>query len=131
MPRNNPEVFQPFLSLRSEGVFRSMHRVLVIPGLFHQIVGYLRYVNENDDEDTDKGSLLHLAQTCRAFCDPALNVLWKELNYIHPLVSLLPCIKNIQPDGSKILVHLLFLMHGVHDSNSLVHAETGKNTTIK
>ncbi|PFH54839.1 hypothetical protein AMATHDRAFT_134138 [Amanita thiersii Skay4041] len=35
-------------------------------------------------------SLSRLARTCRAFCEPALDVLWRELDSLTPLVGLFP-----------------------------------------
>lgn len=35
-------------------------------------------------------TLAHLARTCRTFKEPALDVLWKVLPELYPLVNLLP-----------------------------------------
>jgi hypothetical protein len=42
--------------------------------------------------DTPGGrrSLSRLARTCRAFADPALNVLWRDLDSIIPIIGLFP-----------------------------------------
>lgn len=34
--------------------------------------------------------LLHLALTCKSFCEPALDALWRHLHNLGPLLSLLP-----------------------------------------
>jgi hypothetical protein len=35
-------------------------------------------------------SVSRLARTCRAMCEPALDVLWRELDSLLPLISLFP-----------------------------------------
>jgi hypothetical protein len=51
----------------------------------------------------EKSTLADCAQTCRIFSGPALDVLWKELDSIHPLQELLPVVfkhgasKSVRP----------------------------------
>ncbi|EGO04342.1 hypothetical protein SERLA73DRAFT_82352 [Serpula lacrymans var. lacrymans S7.3] len=42
------------------------------------------------DSSNGRRSLSRLARTCRAICDPALSILWRELDSILPLISLFP-----------------------------------------
>ncbi|KAH7930525.1 hypothetical protein BV22DRAFT_1000337 [Leucogyrophana mollusca] len=42
------------------------------------------------DSPNGRRSLSRVARTCRAMCEPALNVLWRELDSLLPLVSLFP-----------------------------------------
>lgn len=42
------------------------------------------------DSPNGKRALSRLARTCRAICEPALNVLWRELDSIVPLIGLFP-----------------------------------------
>ena len=37
-----------------------------------------------------KRSLSRFARTCKAFCDPALDVLWRELESLVPIIGLFP-----------------------------------------
>lgn len=37
-----------------------------------------------------KRSVSRLARTCKAFCEPALNVLWRELDSLVPIIGLFP-----------------------------------------
>lgn len=37
-----------------------------------------------------KRTLSRLARTCRAFCEPALSVLWRELDSLIPIIGLFP-----------------------------------------
>ena len=38
----------------------------------------------------DRASLAHTAMACRAFHDPAMNLLWYSLEDLRPLILLLP-----------------------------------------
>ncbi|KAM6498473.1 hypothetical protein JOM56_006421 [Amanita muscaria] len=42
------------------------------------------------DSPNGRRSLSRLARTCRTFCEPALNVLWRELDSFAPLAGLFP-----------------------------------------
>ncbi|KAG1752899.1 hypothetical protein EDB19DRAFT_1627623 [Suillus lakei] len=39
---------------------------------------------------TERGTLPALAATCRAFEHPALNVLWRDLDSVEPLIRCVP-----------------------------------------
>jgi hypothetical protein len=40
--------------------------------------------------EDDRKSLSHLARCCKAFSDPALDVLWKRMSLFSPFIPLLP-----------------------------------------
>jgi hypothetical protein len=42
------------------------------------------------DSPNGKRTLSRLARTCRALSDPALNVLWRELDSLIPIIGLFP-----------------------------------------
>lgn len=42
------------------------------------------------DSPNGRRSLARLARTCKAFKDPALNMLWRDLDSLVPLLSLFP-----------------------------------------
>ncbi|EIW86895.1 hypothetical protein CONPUDRAFT_134237 [Coniophora puteana RWD-64-598 SS2] len=42
------------------------------------------------DSPGGRKSLSRLARTCKAFCEPALDILWRELDSLLPLVALFP-----------------------------------------
>ncbi|KIJ65012.1 hypothetical protein HYDPIDRAFT_89220 [Hydnomerulius pinastri MD-312] len=42
------------------------------------------------DSPNGRRSMSRLARTCRAMCEPALNVLWRELDSLLPVISLFP-----------------------------------------
>lgn len=42
------------------------------------------------ESPSGRRSLSRLARTCKAVCEPALNVLWRELDSLLPLISLFP-----------------------------------------
>ena len=61
-----------------------MHAVLKTPELRHEIFSYLDcYLPPKED-------LSVLARACRDFHETALSVLWKELEDVDPVLSLLP-----------------------------------------
>ncbi|KAA1468068.1 hypothetical protein DENSPDRAFT_814085 [Dentipellis sp. KUC8613] len=54
------------------------------PEATHKLLEYVL------DSPGGRRSLGRLARTCKAFCEPALNLLWKELDSLMPLISLFP-----------------------------------------
>ncbi|KAG1757779.1 hypothetical protein EDB19DRAFT_1891474 [Suillus lakei] len=42
------------------------------------------------DSPNGRRSMSRLARTCRAMCEPAMNVLWRELDSLLPIISLFP-----------------------------------------
>ena len=42
------------------------------------------------DSPNGKRSLSRLARTCRAFSEPALNILWRDLDSLVPIIGLFP-----------------------------------------
>lgn len=55
----------------------------------------------------DKPTLVRLAQTSTALMEPALNLVWSEMDSITPLLKLLPSFKF--EDGSFVSPHLVFV----------------------
>lgn len=53
--------------------------------------------------DTPGGrrSISRLARTCKGFCEPALNVLWRELDSLAPILGLFPnhLLKRVRRPG--------------------------------
>ena len=64
-----------------------MHQCLLICEITEQIAEYLYDKNDVWSSFSAKtpNSLISLMLTCRALCDPALNVLWRELQSPYPL----------------------------------------------
>jgi hypothetical protein len=53
--------------------------------------GAMRKVLEAIMESSNgKRTLSRFARTCKAFCDPALDVLWRELDSLVPIIGLFP-----------------------------------------
>ncbi|KAI6115156.1 hypothetical protein EDD16DRAFT_1702251 [Pisolithus croceorrhizus] len=70
-----------------------MHRCLRITEILHLIIGYL--VDEEVTSANVTTAIRHkdvasLARTCKAFMDPALDVLWRTQSSLSPLVMCLP-----------------------------------------
>jgi hypothetical protein len=72
----------------------SVHKALEIP----EILGYVYEQLERADM---KGTLASMAQVCRAFTEQALDVLWRKLIGLRPLLSILP----ITVSGGVMVCH--------------------------
>jgi hypothetical protein len=59
------------------------HAALCIPEI-------LALVLDNLNSVEDKSALAHSAQCCKAFLNPALDILWRDLPSVRPLQNLLP-----------------------------------------
>jgi hypothetical protein len=53
------------------------------------------------DAPGGRRSVSRLARTCKAFCEPALNVLWRELDSLIPIIALFPAhlLKRVRRPG--------------------------------
>ncbi|KIK21402.1 hypothetical protein PISMIDRAFT_681337 [Pisolithus microcarpus 441] len=70
-----------------------MHHCLRITEILHLIFGYL--VDEKVTNTNVAGAIRHkdiagLARTCKAFMDPALDILWRTQSSLSPLIMCLP-----------------------------------------
>ena len=68
-----------------------------------QNVDLLRVIFEHFDVDLDedrpapgKKSLLSVALSCKAFVDPALDILWRNMHSLRPFFNLFPAYKILQ-----------------------------------
>lgn len=66
-----------------------MHPCLLVTEILLHIIGFLETSSEHHST-CHKGDLARLARTCRAFMDPALDVLWRTQCTLGPLVKCLP-----------------------------------------
>lgn len=64
-----------------------MHKVLRISELLHAI---FLFVDEAEEGTTIDRSLPRFARICKTFHGPALDLLWRRLNGIGPLMDLIP-----------------------------------------
>lgn len=79
-----------------------MHRALLISEVLSEIFAH---VNENRSLQTGKKllSLEALARTCKAFHEPAMDLLWADLYGIIPLLGCVPRLHQlIYHTGSKV-----------------------------
>ncbi|KAF7973289.1 hypothetical protein HWV62_15665 [Athelia sp. TMB] len=67
------------------------HHCLSIPEILKIIFSYLVLGTDAVDVDVDTGSLFASALVCKAFLNPALDILWENLDSFVPLAKLLPC----------------------------------------
>ena len=49
-----------------------------------------KLIDAINDIPGGRRSVSRLARTCKSFCEPALNVLWKELDSLIPIIGLFP-----------------------------------------
>jgi len=69
------------------------------------------------DAPGGRRSVSRLARTCKAFCEPALNVLWRELDSLIPIIALFPAhlLKRVRRPGLGLVRRI---QDGVHlDTN--------------
>ena len=61
------------------------------------------------DAPGGRRSISRLARTCKAFCEPALNVLWRELDSLIPILALFPphLLKRVRRPGLGLVRRLL------------------------
>lgn len=79
-----------------------MHRALLISEVLSEIFAH---VNEDLGPRLagKKPSLEALARTCKAFHEPAMDLLWADLDGITPLLGCVPRLHRlIYPSGSKV-----------------------------
>ncbi|KAG1742802.1 hypothetical protein EDB19DRAFT_596426 [Suillus lakei] len=80
-----------------------MHRALLVSEVLSEIFAY---VNESLSPWSagKKPSLEALARTCKAFHEPAMDLLWADLDGIRPLLGCAPRLHRlIYPSGSRLL----------------------------
>ena len=72
------------------------------PDILDEICEYLSYEDDVDADDiaSSRRTLLCLALTCKAFLEPALDRLWRNLDSLFPLLKVLPAF--IQTDGTYV-----------------------------
>ena len=96
------------------------HRALNIPEVLHEVFKYLathpwltspgaeRDPSSNDDSEASvrakRRTLAYAARTCKAFAEPASQVLWEVQDGFEPIVSVL---KNTQVSGASTSTMLL------------------------
>jgi hypothetical protein len=83
-------------SLKSKQSRRSSHRPYSVyqqtmfPAILRDPDAAKKLFETIIDSPNGRRSMSRLARTCRAMCEPALNVLWRELDSLLPLISLFP-----------------------------------------
>ena len=65
-----------------------MHHALEIQEILLNIFRFFSRCHDDDDDDSE--DLVSLARTCRAFKEPALDILWEVLDDLSPLARCLP-----------------------------------------
>ena len=66
-----------------------VHRCLLVPELFSLVCELLTHDYEMRPSQRS-ATLASLARTCRAFEGPALDVLWREVEELRPLLCTMP-----------------------------------------
>jgi len=68
----------------------SVYQQTMIPSILRDPDAAKKLFETIIDSPNGRRSMSRLARTCRAMCEPALNVLWRELDSLVPLISLFP-----------------------------------------
>ncbi|TFK56482.1 hypothetical protein OE88DRAFT_23071 [Heliocybe sulcata] len=93
-----------------------MHRALSVPDILHELFDHFREYKDPSDPWFDimpryplpRAALLKAALACRAFCVPALKVLWSEMSSIDPFWGLLCLDDAFVPDSSAAARRMSF-----------------------
>ena len=84
-----------------------MHHALEIQEILLNIFDHRRLLDYWKSPGPD---LVALARTCRAFKEPALDVLWKELNSLSPIAQCIPAASHpVSPDVVRLSRALVVL----------------------
>ncbi|KAG2012255.1 hypothetical protein CC2G_012287 [Coprinopsis cinerea AmutBmut pab1-1] len=95
------------------------HAVFHNHELIEQIIGWTAlwdaplgmgiFGETRDDQRTllNKADLLSLALVCKAFEEPALNLIWRSINSIGPLLEMVPTVHVVRNPSSKCNYYLL------------------------
>lgn len=62
----------------------------MFPALFRDPDAAKKLLDTIVESPNGRRSMSRLARTCKAICEPALDVLWRELDSLLPLMSLFP-----------------------------------------
>jgi hypothetical protein len=64
------------------------------PELLEEIFSYFGVNSNCPDETGPKGQLFSISLTCKRFLEPGLNVLWRHIDALLPLLKILPTFQN-------------------------------------
>ena len=96
-----------------------MHIALLIPELLGSILGYLEdipqlqpfYLPREHTYGSGRKALAALASTCRALSEPALNVLWRRLYTLKPLMLCVATKASLARKVYTLRNHILLVWH--------------------
>ena len=75
------------------------------------------YTKEKIERRLLQGTLAHAAQTCKALSDPALDVLWREVDDVIQLLSIFPSFVKTSLKNETAYVSLSCLNAMVHNAD--------------
>lgn len=78
-----------------------MHRMLYVEEILREIFSNLLFRSLMLFSHSPRRDALALATTCRAFKEPALDILWEELPSLAPLVRCLPGASSMDSIGVR------------------------------
>ncbi|KAF9525957.1 hypothetical protein CPB83DRAFT_885245 [Crepidotus variabilis] len=104
------EVVLPLPMISREAVLGNCDLLEYIFNFLQTDFQYEKLDFEDSDTETNRSTLRNAAVTCRGFCEPALNTLWRVIDTFEPLLRLLPgydsdknsVINAIEPEDFKI-----------------------------
>jgi hypothetical protein len=80
------------------------HSVLTDPALLRAIFEHL--IDAKDERDVvvhARSQLLRLATCCKAFSEPALDLLWRKMDDLLPLLKILPSFERVGDAYVRVL----------------------------
>jgi hypothetical protein len=103
-----------------------MHRCLYVSEILRNICANVRRFGEVDDSTIElegelfeaRRTLYHLALTCRTMKDPALDILWGDLDSLYPLLCCLPGL-HTRIDDILVSVPRLLPLGALSDNSKL------------
>ncbi|KAG1749498.1 hypothetical protein EDB19DRAFT_2036448 [Suillus lakei] len=71
-----------------------MHQALLISDVLLEIFAYVNQISYTKKASTRKSDLVALATTCKAFYEPAMDLLWAGIGQLEPLLG---CVTRLHP----------------------------------
>ena len=83
-----------------------MHHVLYVEDILREIFSYLLPLPPRCPSRSSRMVIVAVARTCRSFKEPALDILWEDLQDLTPLVRCLPGASSVNSIGVRSFKHL-------------------------
>jgi hypothetical protein len=71
-----------------------MHQALLVPEVLLEIFAHVNNISNITQTISTQKSLAALAATCKVFHEPAMELLWAEIDQLEPLLG---CVTRLHP----------------------------------